>query len=1564
MPEQIKSTFEEVIEIKLETKDFTDGINTLKAKWQEFKDELGADAGNVLGAGMLGDIQKGFNTLVDKLAMLNDEMQKQNADTVNNLKETVNKVLKVVEEGEQAKVKLYQATELKKEELQKKAADKEAAKAAKEAEDAKKFSGLQFETKPKFLRELENEGEGEVNKIAAEKDKQAARDKARAEKIVADLIAAQEKGRVAGDKYVQWWAGVIDKQIAADQKLANERDKQAAKDKVRAEKFVADTIAAQNKARKSGQEYIDWWTAALKKQDDLTLAQRKSAQDIAIAVEGQENDFLAKKQALLEKTAKAQNDADAAGFKRQLADTQSVGDRLKLINNRLAELKARKEALGKIDLIDPNDLEQIEAVNAALAKTKVLDAEIAALQGKANSLQKQSVVNIRSLGDELVKSLAITARFYASFTLIQGVLDLLAAPFLAIREGLKYAEETERAIVSLEATLLQNVKYSDDIAENFNEVKKQATAVVQELQDIGTRLNIKPETLNATFKALISGGLTEYVDTMHEAIDFTVQFQQALDAVGEGGLVAQASISQIRELLLGMPEDNSPFLRAIGLGGKPGEWIAIREEAKKTGDLIGTLALRFAPFRKQLEEAGKTQQALAQSTELTLKRVAELATSGLYKTINEVLQKINTLLREDSSGLVKALRTVANALSGLVIAIGGLVDSGAFTVLATALAILAAGLTDIVTILTELADVIVTDVKALFALFTGDTAGFKAIMDAFGERIAKAWKAIFGRTAKEAEETKADLDRKFGSQNGNIGTNPRNKSLILNELQTARKEFDNELEKLNADAERQLDAVKFLIEEGKLSATDAAKQIAAIYKGQADGVEELQQKLLKAFARAKEDSKPLKTTDPKDFNDITETLKGVEEDLSKKLLGIAEDRRKAINAANMSGSKERLAISKEEAAQERTLRQQERDFRVQLEKELADQGLQTRLDVFDRETQLLKEQTKDTIDSYQEQIDALADNREDREKLENELEKFKDKQLKNDQLRFQQRITLEREVQVEILKNIQSVKESALALRETENETLNILNPTTRLKSIQDAILKSRYDSLIPLRDAYQLQLDQLEAAGALPSEIAKTQAALNGVYNEQQKIINARLENAVAGVENGVIRQLILNQTKRDIDKENNAVTVTKLSPKPFTDAIFGKDTLETLKTTTGTFDKLAAGAALVAEGFNTVVDTINVFKQGFAQGGVLGGVGGVIGKFSQQIGSIPVVGPFISAIGGVLSTVGALFVRGAKVIATNIKQAFEKTMEDFRNGNVNLVDTLAALQRERVDAISRLSGKKGGKSELDKLLPEIDKSIADLLRQQKEILTNFESQLDLLRLQNNTLETARKNWQDINKQVKEYIDAGGDAAKAGEFLSLKLQELRQGYIDELNSAEQEAIQNALKLNDLLDQRNKIVADYKKQVFDLANADNIERRQAGSITRGNQIAQLKKDTDEKLAQIDREIKAAQARKDKEGEIFNLATDIADLHRRDEELSAAALDTQIDKLKTLKLLAEDITKGPNGLFASGGLLSGTNSINTNNFNITVNVTGVGEDIGGQVADAIMNEFDTRVRMGV
>jgi hypothetical protein len=219
------------------------------------------------------------------------------------------------------------------------------------------------------------------------------------------------------------------------------------------------------------------------------------------------------------------------------------------------------------------------------------------------------------------------------------------------------------------------------------------------------------------------------------------------------------------------------------------------------------------------------------------------------------------------------------------------------------------------------------------------------------------------------------------------------------------------------------------------------------------------------------------------------------------------------------------------------------------------------------------------------------------------------------------------------------------------------------------------------------------------------------------------------------------------------------------------------------------------------------------------------------------------------------------------------------------------------------------GAMDELAKLLPPMVEKMEELLRQQAQVFQEFNNQLTSLRLQSDTLGQINSQWQSINQEVAKYLDAGGDAAKANDMIQLGLQQIVRQAGAELTQGYDQAVQDAIRLNDLALQRLDLQKQFKQQEFGLINADSIERTQAGAVSRAQQLKDLRQQYTKSLDDLDSQISLESKKVTAERQIFDIATSISDLHRQDEALQLASLQMQLQKYKDLQNAVSSITSG-------------------------------------------------------
>src|SRR5205814_1889967 len=93
-----------------------------------------------------------------------------------------------------------------------------------------------------------------------------------------------------------------------------------------------------------------------------------------------------------------------------------------------------------------------------------------------------------------------------------------------------------------------------------------------------------------------------------------------------------------------------------------------------------------------------------------------------------------------------------------------------------------------------------------------------------------------------------------------------------------------------------------------------------------------------------------------------------------------------------------------------------------------------------------------------------------------------------------------------------------------------------------------------------------------------------------------------------------------------------------------------------------------------------------------------------------------------------------------------------------------------------------------------------------------------------------------------------------AQEFLNKSIQRYIQDQQKELTAAQQTAVEDAIHYNDLLKERQSIIAESAKQEYDVLSAGVLTRQRTVAQTKGAQISQIEKERDLQLKQINQQL--------------------------------------------------------------------------------------------------------------
>lgn len=1289
----------------------------------------------------------------------------------------------------------------------------------------------------------------------------------------------------------------------------------------------------------------------------LTLNAAKVEQDeydkVVAAHRANEEKLAAEREELVLKDAKLQSElADKVSAQREtlaskdavyqseLADKvalRQIEDAAKLSKYR--EELAAKDAAFQSELAEKAAVRQMELDAQALRRRQEAEGQYMLNKGPqadaaptglaAAGTQLSKTFSKEGLGD-ILASVAAFSELFIVMGAAQLVIQALLAPFQEItsliKSGWEYMTNLQKSAADLQGLIASNVVLSKDFTENFKLAGEAAVAITKQLQEISVQTGIQVTQLNSAFKAVVDGGGAQFVTQMSQLGTLAEMFALAVKATGKDFQVQRTLISEIPSLLDGTVTKSSLILRTLGLTKE--QWEKIREEGEKHRDLTERLAPLLQKYLTVAEQSDLRMSSLNEKLELMKNQLSGAIIQPVWDAWIKVLEQAVVFLQKNKDEIINIGRFVGGLVLDWARFVADLVVAATNSeTLKAAFKFLGAIIVDMVTdfrILLSFIDLAAQSISRIFTVLNDPSkilnkdAWKKAFDDIAGyakEAATKMQTAVNQGAAVLTGKGDDTTDQKvLGGKKPPIAPEDNLKQVIADyREETAAmkdayseqiKEKDKQLKQGLINEKQHHDDVLFLLlgEKTALKAINDEYRIKAEFSGGKG-------KSVTAFETSID-----KTQRAEDHKDINDRLNADQQyyDFKKKLSDVDDKYQRDL-------IKQRLAFEIELAKESGS---NKKELTARLEREAHTQEYEDTVVELNRELAATT-----TLEVRKEQI---------RKQLS--LNAIKEEQA---QLIAANKITL-----AGLQDKERAVKEESAVAHANFNLEAARVNQSDKFKFSQREI---RADQLKLAQD-YKKLVDEDVVRLNLLIEQAKAVAAQTGNTEELLKLEKER--------------DALL---KEKVQADANAGPNNRDAHDATLEMIFGKG-IDSIKEVFD--DGFAKGVEGLTHAFaffaNQVSAFINAYKQGAASGGVLGGIGAVAGQAGGIVGSIPGfegLGAAMQGVGAVMGIIGGIFKAQAKKIADEMKKSFDLIVKNYQNGTTNLMDTISQLEQKRQEAINRLSGKKGGQDELNKLLPQFDDEIASLKKAQADLIASFENSLEVLRLHSDSLAGLLKTWQDINKQVKDYLGAGGDAAKAAEFLSTSLEKQRLAAITELQSGESQAIQDAINLNDLLKQRVDLVKQFKQQEFDLMNADSIERRQSGAVVRGTQLATLRAQNQAQLDAIDQQISLATKKLSLEREVFNVTSDISALHRRDEELQLIALQTQVDKWKDIQTIMNGIVRTAAGSFQLSPYLAGLigvapNGGGSNTTTITVNVGGVNYsgkdagDIGQEIANAV------------
>ena len=1616
--------FSELLELRVDVDGFKASLEEAQQVWQQWLAGLGSDASGVLSVGSLDGIKQELQDLVETVT------------------ETQAEILQATQATSDAVLAGVAAQDAAQEDAAQKQRDR-AAVTAQAVIDATQAA----------TEAQESAGGYEVGALSPKK-----------QPVSADIIAEHQ--------------GLLDQ--AEEARYAQ------------SEQWQAQDEARADAAEKLHQRMLEEEQAALEASEEANWAYTdtliRQAELRADAAEKTHKEMLEEEQEALEQS----EEANFAYTDALIAQAELRADRAAQIDQEISE--ERQESLER-------DLE------ANFAYTDSLIAQAEARADAAIKTDEEIQIGHQRANDGgggftnffNAENVSRLAQFVVLWKILSEAINVvttaLEAPFKALESGITYLSALEAKADELTGVLDANVKFSDDLVENFKRAAEAAPEVVKALQDAAISSHTNPNQLSNIFKALINNGATAGVENLQQLVQLATMYGMALKASGASAQSVQRAVMEIPKAMEGTLPPTAKWLQVLGLTND--QWVSLRDKGLQYHDLVERIG-NLPSMRAHLQALGKMKddyQSSVASLELLINRLEAAGAQPLFDSVKGWLKELNDWITQNEGKLSSGLQDFANVLTRLAESLGMFVK----TLVDIPFAIPALKIIeDVFLAIAAAADTLLLPLRMAFALMTGDLTeaklaleDYKKEIDKFsddknentGQRFVSKSKPTYDHTdvyagqvygpdgsplditralpPSERTHSRSTMDSALDYVGGPskplqqpIGNKTPPPAALATPAKDYRKDFDASKQQFSADAEEiaatekhMADATLQAVAARTKSHADASKEIAGYVAQEIASLQQEKQAVDAQYTKSRSETAAGAGATGKERQQKSEALKALDADheaFNTRYRKLVDSLNESVAVANIAAATEQTKIQEDHFKAEIALKEDAVKRELALVKFQASNSYLTQVEAFDKETALIQRQRQIKVQADQEQLNRLGQGTPDRAKLQDQMDRSAGQYADDTGLRTQERDTLaerQRQQQVEAADKVRA----AQADMDASSGALALTASPNIKSDVQDDFFSAMEKELdIQIRE----KQETLEHAAALGLEAAATSklvAELQGLYTQRLKNYNARLGEVNQGIPskmNGVVDRAIIqrgadeaqqdvnfNQQKLNAFVQQNpgvpanpigldpklvmeflaltqALAVSKESLQAWKDALdaskpdaasnnaqflnklTGMNLGDTWKkarnadghgdgddpnnnTSTGAggvtgYDAeiAVAGKALANTFQGLASDFLNIQAQWRA-----GNPAGAIGSALSDVGNlIPGIGGVITgAVGGIMSAIGGLFTAAAANIAQDITQEVSNTMQLYSTKQADLVETIASLQAEETNAIQSLSGQKGGQAQLQKILPGIQEQLSSLQQQALNTSATFEFMTENLVLQNSTMSQMNQEWEQINQQVADYLSAGGNALTAQQALSATLQQMQIQATNSLNQDNDQAVQDAINLNGLLEQRLQLQMQYNEQVYAVLTQGSIQR-QAGAVTQGEQLEQLSAQYAQQVTDLNSQITLTQEKVAAEGQIFTIAQNINDLHAQDAQLQMDALNYQLQQYTALQKIVAGITQDASGNFSTTpGLfqqLPTTINVELNLSGYTLTATGTVQPNGtitppagaGDVSDQIASKI--------
>ena len=282
---------------------------------------------------------------------------------------------------------------------------------------------------------------------------------------------------------------------------------------------------------------------------------------------------------------------------------------------------------------------------------------------------------------------------------------------------------------------------------------------------------------------------------------------------------------------------------------------------------------------------------------------------------------------------------------------------------------------------------------------------------------------------------------------------------------------------------------------------------------------------------------------------------------------------------------------------------------------------------------------------------------------------------------------------------------------------------------------------------------------------------------------------------------------------------------------------------------------------------------------------VGGMFGPMGAAIGA---AAGFVA--GGIFGGLAGSKNASMKRETEEIKVKLDSIKEAVQQGGLSLGGGIGQLETLRASAIQNLSGnkkatksKKGSPSTLQQQVEEMNAALEQMLQQQQALLNEMLQSLQVLQ-EPTAFQPILNNLEQIVQKYQQFASAAvGNTqavANANMWLTASLQQYATTLQNQVNQANEQAINDSLQLLDLEKQRYQLMQGEAKQEYDILTQGVLTRNTGPAAQKGYEIAQLRYQRDQQLLQMNEQISLMQYKVSGEQKIFDLAKDRIGLDRK------------------------------------------------------------------------------------